>query len=79
MYSVVIHKATRKPLVVASNLCLGAATVEAVNIYKAAQSLSKHGTLASGVSVIVIPSSVVYPELANWGITSHAVYQCGGI
>lgn len=78
MYSVVIHKATRKPSVVASDLCLGVATVEAENLYKASQLFAKHGTLASGVCVIVVPSSVVHSELSNWDVTSHMVYQCGG-
>ena len=78
MYSVLIHKATRAIHVVQNDMELQAAKDLSVSLYEASKSLSQHGTLASGVCTLVVPSCTVTAGFSNLDAREHQVYQCGG-
>lgn len=78
MYSLLIHKATRKPFVAASDLGLVDAKSQAEKLYDASKLFADHGTLASGVCVVVVPTAALTDTFSNLDIRAHAVHQCGG-
>lgn len=77
MYSLLIHKATRKPFVAASDMDLSAAKAQAEKLYDASKLFAEHGTLASGVCVVVVPTDALTDTFSNLDIRAHGVHQCG--
>jgi hypothetical protein len=81
-YSVLIHKATRSPFVASSGHSLHAAIRVASDLYDASKTFGSHGTLATGVSVMVFSDfdAMRIQELKTLQVQdlSKRAYQCGG-
>ena len=83
MFSVVIHKATRKPTLATAGLPSMASAIAAAHVlYEACKQLSNANVLASGVSILVLADAdaEIITTTGIWpkSTTEHTLYQCGG-
>lgn len=82
LFSVVIHKATRTALIELSGLTFKDAQEKAGSLYEVSKVFSKHGSLASGVSILVMADAAARhkAETGYWLNDDHkdVTYQCGG-
>lgn len=83
MFSLVIHKATRKPTLYSAGLPSLAAAVEASHaLFEVCKKLSDAKLLASGVAVLVLTdaSAEIVSTTGTWpkSSTEDTLYQCGG-
>lgn len=78
-YSVVLHKATRKPKIVLKGQALDAAVKRASGLYEDSLLFAQHKSLHSGVAVFVLSDEVAARlEATNdFGLLKSSMYQCG--
>lgn len=82
LYSVIIHKATRAPIVASSGNSREKAIERACELYESSKLFSKHKTLDSGVAVLVFDDDEALRIVSNGFISVGdfplITYQCGG-